>query len=113
MGIIDARSIFGIRAIRFQKRLEIELHLEDWEEGKDYDRLGLDEETYSIIGIEVPHVTIPVRPGRNMSSIVEVAARNQLLKQRGHNSARVFQERLIQGLTAQGDESAIPTDEVE
>jgi len=100
LGIINIQDLFGISATRDRKRIDLVIELVEWEEGKDYDRLGLDEETYAILGIEVPHLTIPVRPGRNVSSIVEVAARNQLLKQRGHHSAKEFQQRLIEDLQA-------------
>ncbi len=100
LGIINIQDLFGISATRDRKRIDLVIELVEWEEGKDYDRLGLDEETYPILGVEVPHLTIPVRPGRNVSSIVEVAARNHILKQRGHHSARLFQERLLKGLTS-------------
>lgn len=113
LGIINIQDLYGISATRERKRIDLVIELVEWEEGKDYDRLGLEEETYPILGIEVPHLTVPVRPGRNLSSIIEVAARNQLLKQRGHHSARDFQQRLLKGLTAAAEECPISADEVE
>ncbi len=105
LGIINIQDLFGISATRDRKRIDMVIELVEWEEKKDYDRLGIEEETYPILGIEVPHLTVPVRPGRNVSSIIEVAARNQLLKQRGHYSARDFQQQLLQDLT--GTESSM------
>ncbi|HUT53920.1 MAG TPA: HPr(Ser) kinase/phosphatase [bacterium] len=113
LGIINIQDLYGISATRERKRIDLVVELVEWEEGKDYDRLGLDEETYPVLGLEIPHLTVPVRPGRNLSSIIEVAARNQLLKQRGHHSAREFQQRLLQGLTASGEECPVAADEVE
>lgn len=112
LGIINILDLFGISATRDRKKVDLVIELVEWEEGKDFDRLGLDEETYPILGVEVSHLTIPVRPGRNVSSIVEVAARNQLLKQRGRNSARDFQKRLLEGLI-NGAESQTASEEVE
>jgi HPr kinase/phosphorylase len=113
LGIINVMDLYGISATRERKRIDLVVELVEWEEGKDYDRLGLDEETYPVLGLEVPHLTVPVRPGRNLSSIIEVAARNQLLKQRGHHSAREFQQRLLHGLTAGAEECPVAADEVE
>jgi len=113
VGIINIQDLYGISATRERKRIDLVVELVEWEEGKDYDRLGLEEDTYPILSIEVPHLTIPVRPGRNLGSIIEVAARNQLLKQRGHHSARDFQQRLLQGLAEAGEEGTASVDEVE
>ena len=112
LGIINIQDLFGISATRDRKKIDLVIEMVEWEEGKDFDRLGLDEETYPILGLEVARLTIPVRPGRNVSSIVEVAARNQLLKQRGRNSARDFQRRLLEGLM-NGAESPATSEEVE
>ena len=73
---------------------------------EEYDRLGVDERTSQFLGIDVPQIQLPVRPGRNMSTIIEVAARNQLLKQRGHFSAREFQDRLVRAI-AEGRSSTM------
>jgi HPr kinase/phosphorylase len=113
LGIINIQDLFGIAATRERKRIDVVIELVEWEEGRDFDRLGLEEDTYPILGIESPHLTIPVRPGRSMSSIVEVAARNQLLKQRGHFSAREFQEGLLKGLDKSEERVAPTADEVD
>ena len=113
LGIINILDLFGISATRDRKRIDLVVELVDWDENRDFDRLGLDEDTYPILGLEVPHLTVPVRPGRNLSSIVEVAARNQLLKQRGHHSAREFQQKLLQGLNPGASDLAATPDEVE
>jgi HPr kinase/phosphorylase len=112
LGIINIQDLYGISATRERKRVDLVVELVEWEEGQDYDYLGLDQDAYPIFGIEVPHLRLPVRPGRNLSSIIEVAARNQLLKQRGHYSAREFQQRLLKGLAAAGD-PPVRADEVE
>jgi HPr kinase/phosphorylase len=95
IGIIDVRRIFGIRAIRFQKRVQVELHLEIWEEGKDYDRTGLEENQIEYLGVSIPIVSLPIFPGKNITVLAEVIALNQLLKLYGHYSAKEFNERLI------------------
>ena len=94
LGIINIRDLFGIASIRHQKRIELVCQLIDWKENEDYDRLGLEDETCDILSVPVPCVRIPVRPGRNLAVIIEIAARNQLLKIMGHHSAREFQKRL-------------------
>lgn len=105
LGIINIKDLFGIAAIRDRKKIELVIELVEWDQSKDYDRLGLEEETYTILGVEIPHLTIPVRPGRNLTTIIEVAARNQLLKLKGFHSARDFQRRLLEELL-QGEEGA-------
>jgi len=94
LGIINIKHLFGVAAIRERKKIDLAIELELWEEAKEYDRLGLEEQTYTILGLEIPMLRIPVRPGRNITSIVEVAARNQLLKEMGYHSALEFQDRL-------------------
>lgn len=94
LGIINIKDLFGIAAVRKTKKVELVVELVEWSEHEEYDRLGLDEHRYAILDLDVPLVRIPVRPGRNLSTIIEVAARNQLLKIQGHNSAVAFQERL-------------------
>lgn len=95
IGIINVRDLFGIAAVRDSKKIELCIELVDWDEGVEYERLGIDENSYTILEVDVPHLVIPVRPGRPISSVVEVAARNQLLKIQGHHSAVEFQKRLI------------------
>lgn len=95
IGIINVTSIFGISAIRTEKRLDLVVSLKDWQELEEVDRIGLEQEFYEILGILVPHVTIPVRVGRDLARLVEVAALDQKLKGMGHNSAMEFNQRLL------------------
>jgi HPr kinase/phosphorylase len=88
LGIINVKDIFGIRSVRNRKRIELVVQLEEWVEGKEYDRLGIDEQKYTIFDIEIPCITVPVRPGRNIPVIIESAALNQRLKKAGVYSAR-------------------------
>lgn len=88
LGIINIKDIFGIRSVRNRKRVELVVLLEEWDSTKQYDRLGLEERYYSILDTDVPSITVPVRPGRNIPIIVETAALNQRLKKLGINSAR-------------------------
>ena len=94
LGIINIKDLFGVAAIRERKKIEIVLELVDWDPHVEYDRLGVEEKLFKILDVEVPMLIVPVRPGRNMTTIVEVAARNHLLKLQGHHSALDFQERL-------------------
>jgi len=94
LGIINIKHLFGVAAIRERKKIDLAVELVEWKEGIEYDRLGLEEQTYSLLGLEIPLLRIPVRPGRNITTIVEVAARNQLLKEMGYHSAQEFQDRL-------------------
>src|SRR5574342_133661 len=94
LGIINIKDLFGVAAIRERKRIEIVLELTDWDPSVEYDRLGVEERKFRILDTEIPMLVVPVRPGRNMTTIVEVAARNHLLKLQGHHSAKEFQERL-------------------
>ncbi|HLU65811.1 MAG TPA: HPr(Ser) kinase/phosphatase [Kofleriaceae bacterium] len=94
LGIINIQDLFGISAVRDVKKIELVIELSDWDEDAEYDRLGVEDQVFSVLGEELPHLRIPVRPGRNVSTIIEVAARNQLLKFMGHHSAREFQDRL-------------------
>jgi HPr kinase/phosphorylase len=86
LGILNIKDLFGVTAIRERKRLDLVVELEPGD--RDYDRLGLEDEAREILGVQVRKVTLPVRPGRNMSSIIEIAARNELLRQAGHHPAR-------------------------
>src|ERR671927_364139 len=94
LGIINIKDLFGVAAIRERKKIEIVLELVEWDPNVEYDRLGVEEKKFRILDVEIPMLIVPVRPGRNMTTIVEVAARNHLLKLQGHHSAREFQERL-------------------
>jgi len=106
LGILNIKDLFGIAAVRDSKRIDMVVELVEWNEMEEYDRLGVDERTSQFLGIDVPQIQLPVRPGRNMSTIIEVAARNQLLKQRGHFSAREFQDRLVRAI-AEGRSSTM------
>jgi HPr kinase/phosphorylase len=98
LGILNIKDLFGIAAVRDKKKVELVVELVEWNEEEEYDRLGVDEQNYCVLEMEISLVRLPVRPGRNMTSIIEVAARNQLLKVRGHHSAREFQDRLVRAI---------------
>jgi HPr kinase/phosphorylase len=98
LGIINIKDMFGVAAVRDEKKIELVLELLRWDQTESHDRLGLDEMVYPILDVSVPLLRIPVSPGRNVSSLIEVAARNRLLQVRGHHSAREFQERLDRAL---------------
>jgi HPr kinase/phosphorylase len=100
LGIINIKDMFGVAAVRDEKKVEMVLELIRWDEADAVDRLGVDDLSHDILGVPVPMQRIPVSPGRNVSSLIEVAARNRLLQVRGHHSAREFQERLDQALAA-------------
>jgi HPr kinase/phosphorylase len=94
IGIIDVRALFGIRAIRLQKRIEVVVRLEEWDESRPFDRTGLDVDETRILGVTVPRVNIPLNPGKNITVISEVVAMNHLLKYAGVDSAAEFDLRL-------------------
>src|SRR3989442_4770695 len=94
IGIINIKDLVGVSAVRERKKVEMVVELVEWDDKCEYDRLGVEEQKYTILDIEVPLLVIPVRPGRNLTTIVEVAARNHLLKLQGHPSAKEFQEKL-------------------
>lgn len=94
VGIIDIRAMYGVGAVELSKSIDLVMHLEQWEEGKEYDRLGLSEEFITILGVKIPHQLTPVRPGRNLAIIVEVAARNLSLKRLGYSAAHELDRRL-------------------
>ena len=111
LGVINIQDLFGIAATRTSKRIELVVQLERWEERRDYDRLGLAEEHHHILNLPLPLIRMPVAPGRNLAILVEIAARNQLLRARGHHAARKLAERLEHQLQLAGlderDESEI------
>lgn len=94
IGIIDIAALFGIRAIRQQKRIEVVVQLEHWDDSRHYNRTGLDTETEEILGVEIPRVTVPLNPGKNITVISEVVAMNHLLRYAGVDSAQAFNDRL-------------------
>ena len=105
LGVINIKDLYGVSSIRVSKRVELVINLERWEAGKEYDRLGLHDEKFLILGVEVPLLRMPVAPGRNIAILVEVAARNQLLKERGYDAARRFAERVDEIMAARAPAS--------
>jgi HPr kinase/phosphorylase len=105
LGLINVQDLFGVASTRTSKRVELVVQLERWEPGREYDRLGIDDEFYEALGIRIPMVRMPVAPGRNVAILVEVAARNQLLRSRGHHAARKLVDRLNRQLAADGETS--------
>ncbi len=103
LGVLNAMTLFGAGAVRTHKRISLVIHLEAWRENHAYDRLGIDQETMKILDLEVPMVTVPVRPGRNLAVIVEVAAMNFRLKGMGLDAARAFTAELENVIAAQGE----------
>jgi HPr kinase/phosphorylase len=95
IGIINVASIFGIGSIRMEKRIDLVVTLQEWHELQEIDRIGLDMEWYEILKLKVPHITIPVRPGRDIARLIEVAAMDQKLKGLGRNSAVEFNDKLL------------------
>src|SRR5438270_9490303 len=95
IGIINVASVFGIGSIRIEKRLDLVVTLQEWDSVEEIDRVGIERETYEILAMQVPHVTIPVKPGRDIARLIEVAAMDQKVKGLGHNSAVEFNAKLI------------------
>jgi len=95
LGIINIKDLFGVAAVRYRQQIELAVVMEEWKKEYEYDRLGLEESTISILGVDIPLIKMPVAPGRNMAIIIEVAARNQLLKESGYYSARHFDQKVI------------------
>lgn len=96
IGIIDIRAMYGIGAVAHSKSIDLVIHMERWVEGKEYDRLGLNEEYITILGVKVPCQTMPVRPGRNVAIIIEVAARNLSMKRLGYSAAKELDRRMTE-----------------
>ena len=96
IGLIDVRRIFGMGAVKETEKIDLVINLENWIEGKMYDRLGLDEEKVDILGNQIPAITIPVKPGRNLAIILEIAAMNNRQKKMGYNTAEEFNKRLME-----------------
>ncbi len=94
VGIINARRIFGMGAVKVSEKLDIVVQLETWNQSKVYDRMGIESEYINILGLDIPSVTIPVKPGRNLAVIIEVAAMNNRQKKLGYNAAQELLENL-------------------
>jgi HPr kinase/phosphorylase len=100
IGIINVAAMFGIKSIRLEKRVDLIITLKSWNEVPDVDRVGMEEEFVNILGVDVPHITIPVRPGRDLARLIEVAAFQTKLKLSGYNPAKELNDRLIARMTA-------------
>lgn len=98
IGIINVRQLFGIGAVKDSEKIDLILHLESWEDGKHYDRLGLVNEYTKILDIEIPSIVVPVKPGRNLAVIIEIAAMNNRQKKMGYNAAEALNNRLMAGM---------------
>jgi len=99
IGIINVAQMFGVKAIRREKQVDLIVSLKAWNDVPNVDRLGMEDDLVKILGVDVPHITIPVRPGRDIARLVEVAALQQQLKAAGHNAAQELNERLIARMT--------------
>lgn len=95
IGIVDIKRLFGVGAVKDTEKIDLVINLEPWIQGKMYDRLGIDNETIEILGINIPAITIPVRPGRNLAIILEIAAMNNHQKKMGYNTAAEFNKHLM------------------
>jgi HPr kinase/phosphorylase len=110
LGLINVQDMFGVASTRTSKRVELVVQLERWEAGREYDRLGVDDAFYELLGIRVPMIRMPVAPGRNVAILVEVAARNQLLRASGHHAARRLVDRVNRQLE---EEPPLPESETD
>ncbi len=98
VGIVDVRRLFGMGAVKETEKIDLVINLENWQDGKMYDRLGMEETTTDILGINVPMIVLPVCPGRNLSVVIEVAAMNNRQKRMGYNTAEEFNKRLMESM---------------
>jgi HPr kinase/phosphorylase len=111
LGIIDIRGLFGVEATRQRKKVDLVAELVEWQ--TDYDRLGLEEQRYGICGVELPMVRIPVTPGRNLATIIEVAAKNHLLKGMGYHAVMELDKKLTEKIASKGSRDKPKRDEIE
>ena len=98
IGIVDVRRLFGMGSVKEMENIDLVINLEPWENGKMYERLGLEEKTTEILGIKIPSIELPVCPGRNLSVVIEVAAMNNRQKRMGFNTAQEFNKRLMESM---------------
>ena len=98
IGIVNVMRLFGIGAVKETEKVDLIINLEPWLQGTMYDRLGLDDQTTEILGIRIPSIVIPVRPGRNLANIIEIAAMNNRQKKMGYNTAQEFNKRLMESI---------------
>lgn len=99
LGVLDLRQLFGITAVRDRKRIDVVVRLCEWKEEEEFDRLGLEERYHAILGTPIRELRVPVRPGRNMGSIIEMAARNEMLRRDGRHTASEFLEKIESHMT--------------
>lgn len=102
LGIVNIKDLYGITAIREKKQIDLAVELVRWESEGEYERLGFEENTFDILGVPLPYLKVPVSPGRSVATIVEVAARNQILKIMGHHSAKTLEAELKSAMKARG-----------
>lgn len=103
LGVLNVKELFGIAAIRDQKKVHLVINLVNWDESTQYDRIGLVDNYYSVLGVDLPLVVLPVAPGRNVSAIIEVAAKNHLLKLEGYHPAKEFQKALLKKINGSSE----------
>ena len=103
IGVVDVRRLFGVGAVKDTEKIDLVVNLEPWVQGKMYDRLGIESEHTDIMGINVPTITIPVKPGRNLAIILEIAAMNSRQKKMGHNTAKELERNLLHQMGADSD----------
>jgi HPr kinase/phosphorylase len=103
IGIIDVRRLYGMGAVKDTEKIDLVIHLEQWVEGKMYDRFGLEDQTYNILGIDIPSITVPVRPGRSIPIILEIAAMNHRQKKMGYNTAAELEKQLLEQFGAENE----------
>jgi len=112
VGIIDIKRIFGIRGVRIRKRIEVEVHLVDWDSDKTYERTGLDQSSVTILNVTMPKIILPINPGKNMTVICETIAMNELLKLHGYNTAKEFNRRLKEYIKTKKKDKGDPKSEI-
>jgi HPr kinase/phosphorylase len=103
LGIINIKDLFGIASVRDMKKIELVVELHEWDSTAEYDRTGVEDMYERLLGVDVAKARIPVRPGRNLATLVEVAARNELLKAQGIHSARLFRDQLQAAIAAEAE----------
>jgi len=103
LGIINIKDLFGLAAVRERKTVDLVIELEPWQQGKTYERLGLEETVYTILDARVPYIRMPIASGRNVANLVEIATRNHVLKLQGHHSARAFVRQLEREIARKRD----------
>jgi len=107
LGIINVKDLFGIASVREAKKIELVVELAEWDSNEEYDRLGFDDRYERLLDLQIPKVRLPVRPGRNLATLIEVAARNQLLKVQGTHSARAFRDQLDRAMAGESGADAV------